>query len=84
MSYAQKKIDPIIPDAEKRKVIRAQKLYNEFRIAKGEEILKDLCRTHSLIPYYHEALVQMQRQVLRQIPEAAEQIKQYQTPMPST
>lgn len=84
MSYAQKKIDPIIPDAEKRKVIRAQKLYNEFRIAKGEEILKDLCRTHSLIPYYHEALVQMQRQVLRQIPEAAEQLKQYQTPMPGT
>ncbi|HNB81834.1 MAG TPA: hypothetical protein PLP14_07040, partial [Chitinophagaceae bacterium] len=74
---AQKQIDQVIPDAEKRKVVRARKLYNQFEIARGEQILKNLVREHKEIPYYHEALVQMQRQVLRLLPEATEQYRNW-------
>lgn len=66
-AYSQKRIDQVIPDAEKRKVLRARKLYNQYKIYKGEQILKDLAKANPKIPYYHEALVQMQRQVLRQL-----------------
>ncbi|MBK7762922.1 MAG: hypothetical protein IPI46_06060 [Bacteroidetes bacterium] len=65
--FAQKRIDQVIPDAEKRKVLRARKLYNQYKIYKGEQILKDLAKANPTIPYYHEALVQMQRQVLRHL-----------------
>jgi hypothetical protein len=44
--YAQKKIDQVIPDAEKRKVLRAKKLFNQYKIYEGERILKDLINEH--------------------------------------
>jgi tetratricopeptide (TPR) repeat protein len=67
ISFAQKRVDQVIPDAEKRKVIKAQKLFNSFRIYEGERILKELIREHPTVAYYHEALVQLQRQVIRQV-----------------
>ncbi|MBL7767074.1 MAG: tetratricopeptide repeat protein [Chitinophagaceae bacterium] len=69
-ALAQKKVDQVIPNDDKRKVERARKLYNELKIFEGERILKELVRKHPNEAYYHEALVQMQRQVLRRIQEA--------------
>lgn len=70
IGFTQKVVDPKIPDSEKRKVIRAQKLLNHFKIYEGERILKDLVKEHPYDAYYHEALVQVQRQVLRDIKKA--------------
>lgn len=66
-SIAQFKVDQVIPNEEKKKVERARKLFNEFKIYDGEKILKDLVKQHPYEAYYHEALVQIQRQVLRNI-----------------
>ncbi len=79
--HAQKKIDQVIPDAEKRKVLRAKKLFNEFKIYEGERILKDLVREHPYEYYYHEALVQLQRQVLAQIGHAYSELQTLATPV---
>ena len=70
LGFAQKVVDPKIPDSEKRRVIRAKKLLNNFKIYEGERILKDLVKEHPNDAYYHEALVQVQRQVLRDIKKA--------------
>ena len=70
IGFTQHSVDPKIPDAEKKKVIRAKKLLNHFKIYEGEKILKDLVKEHPNDAYYHEALVQVQRQVLRDIKKA--------------
>lgn len=75
---AQKKVDQVIPDAEKKRVLRAKKLFNQFKIYEGERILKDLVREHPNDFYYHEALVQLQRQVLRQLRPAQAEYESYQ------
>lgn len=67
---AQKQIDQVIPDAEKRKVLRAKKLFNQFKIYEGEHILKDLIKEHPYESYYYEALVQLQHQLLELLPAA--------------
>lgn len=67
---AQKQIDQVIPDAEKRKVLRAKKLFNQYKIYEGERVLKDLIREHPYESYYYEALVQLQQQLLQLLPEA--------------
>ncbi len=77
--YGQKKIDQVIPDAEKRKVLRAKKLFNEYKIYDGERILKDLVREHPYEYYYHEALVQLQHQVLEQIGPAYAELQSFTT-----
>ena len=71
------KVDQVIPDAEKKQVLKARKLFNEFKVYDGERILKDLIKTHPTIPYYHEALVQLQRQVLYQLRPAQEEYEAY-------
>lgn len=75
--FAQKKVDQVIPDAEKKRVLRAKKLFNQFKIYEGERILKDLVREHPYHFYYHEALVQLQRQVLRQLKPAQAEYESY-------
>lgn len=72
---AQTKNKNLIPNAEKRKIIKAKKLYNDLRIYEGEKILKQLVKDHTNEVYYHEALVQMQRQVLRNIYVAKDQVE---------
>jgi len=72
---AQTKNKNLIPNAEKRKIIKAKKLYNDLRIYEGEKILKQLVKEHPYEVYYHEALVQMQRQVLRNIYVAKDQVE---------
>lgn len=67
---AQKQIDQVIPDAEKRKVLRAKKLFNQYKIYEGERILKDLIKEHPYESYYYEALVQLQHQLLNMLPAA--------------
>ena len=83
MSMAQKKVDQIIPDAEKRKIIKAKKLFNSFKIYEGEKILKDLVREHPHEAYYHEALVQLQRQVLDQLRPAYSEYQSFKSSLPS-
>ena len=83
MSMAQKKVDQIIPDAEKRKIIKAKKLFNSFKIYEGEKILKDLVREHPHEAYYHEALVQLQRQVLDQLRPAYSEYQSIKSSLPS-
>ncbi len=74
---AQKKAEQIIPDAEKRKILRARKLFNEFKIYEGERILKDLVHDHPNEAYYHEALVQLQHQVLGRLNAASVELQSY-------
>lgn len=64
---AQKRTPNLIPDDAVRKVQRAKKLYNNLKIFAGEKILKDLVKEHPNECYYEEALIRMQRQVLRYI-----------------
>ena len=79
--YAQKKIDQVIPDAEKRKVLRAKKMFNQYKIYEGERILKDLINEHPFEYYYHEALVQLQHQVLQQIGPAYAELQSLTSPI---
>jgi len=80
IAHAQKKVDQVIPDAEKRKVLKAKKLFNEYKIYDGERILKELVREHPYEYYYHEALVQLQRQVLAQLRPAYVEYENYTNP----
>jgi tetratricopeptide (TPR) repeat protein len=64
---AQKIIDQVIPNAEKRRVEHAQNLFNHMKIYEGEKVLKELIASHPNDAYYHEALVQLQRQLLRKL-----------------
>lgn len=75
-SIAQKYVDQVIPNTEKKKVEKARKLYNEYKIYDGEKILKDLVKEHPGETYYLEALVQMQRQVLARIELSSEELKE--------
>ena len=79
LAYSQKKVDQVIPEAEKRKVIRARKMFNQYRIAEGEKILKALVNEHPSVTYYHEALVQLQRQVLDRIGPAYATLDEFTT-----
>lgn len=74
--YAQKQTGAIIPDDAKRKIIKARKLLNQQKIYQGEKILKDLVKDHPNEAYYHEALVQVQRQILARIHEAQQILSQ--------
>lgn len=76
-TYAQRKVstqkmDGILEGDEKRKVERARKLFNKYKIYEGEKILKELIALHPNDFYYHEALVQLQAQVLGRIVDAGE------------
>ncbi len=69
-SFTQQKVDQLIPNEDKRKVEHARKLFNKYKVYEGEMILKDLIKLHPENPYYHEALVQLQQQVLDRIKDA--------------
>ncbi|HPI53554.1 MAG TPA: hypothetical protein PLU10_02610 [Chitinophagaceae bacterium] len=79
---AQQRVDQIIPNEEKRKVEHARKLFNNFKIYEGEKILHELIKEHPTVPYYYEALVQLQRQVLDNIVVASNELKEYQEANP--
>lgn len=78
--YAQKVVDKVINNEQKRKIERAKKLYNELRIFEGEKILKELVKENPQSPYFREALVQMQRQVLDRIGVATNELGSLQAP----
>ncbi len=67
---AQKVVDKVIDDDDRKKVEKARKLYNQYKIFEGEKILKDLVKQNPREVYFYEALVQMQRQVLYRIQDA--------------
>lgn len=79
---SQQRVDQVIPNEEKRKVEHARKLFNNFKIYEGEKILHELIKEHPTVPYYYEALIQLQRQVLDNIVVAASELKEYQEANP--
>lgn len=69
---AQHQLDNLIPNDDKRKIEHARKLFNKYKIYEGEKILKELIKEKPKEFYYHEALVQLQYQVLDRIRDAGE------------
>ena len=76
--HAQKVVDKVVNSEQRRKLEKAKKFYNEHRIFEGEKILKELVRENPQDPYFHEALVQMQRQVLERIAATSDELKSLQ------
>lgn len=76
--HAQKVVDKVVNNEQRRKLEKAKKFYNEHRIFEGEKILKELVRENPGDPYFHEALVQMQRQVLERIAATSDELKSLQ------
>lgn len=72
-SVAQKKLENVIPKEDIKKIEKARRLFNEYKIFQGEKILKDLVKQHPNEVYYHEALIQLQYQVLQRIKPAYEE-----------
>lgn len=68
----QKTVDAPIPKDEFNRIERVRKLFNQYHIYQGERILKGYIKEHPTNPYYREALVQLQQQVLNRIKKAAE------------
>lgn len=66
------KLDGILENDERRKVEHARKLFNKYKIYEGEKVLKELIAKYPNEFYYHEALVQLQAQVLGRIIDAGE------------
>ncbi len=66
-TQAQKKLPNFISNADKRKVERAKKLLNQGKILEGEKILIDLRNENINEGYFHEALAQIQMQILSKI-----------------
>lgn len=64
---AQKKLPNFIDNADKRKVERAKKLLNQGKILEGEKLLTELRNANMNEGYFHEALVQIQMQILQRI-----------------
>jgi Tfp pilus assembly protein PilF len=64
------KVDQVLDNDARRKVERAKKLFNKYKVYEGEKVLKELIAQHPEDPYYHEALVQLQQQVLSRIRSA--------------
>lgn len=69
--YSQRKtVDAPIPQEEFNRIERVRKLFNQYHIYEGERILKGYIKEHPNNPYYREALVQLQQQVLNRIKKA--------------
>jgi tetratricopeptide (TPR) repeat protein len=73
-AIGQKKVDQPIPNAEKKRIEQAQKLFNQYKIYEGEKIIHDLINQHPNESYYYETLVQLQRQVLRKLTIANQEL----------
>ncbi len=73
---AQKVVDQVIDNDDRKKVEQARRLYNQYKIFEGEKILKDLIKKNPTEVYFYEALVQMQRQVLYRIQDATGELQQ--------
>jgi predicted Zn-dependent protease len=73
---AQKVVDRVIDNDDRKKVEQARRLYNQYKIFEGEKILKDLVKKNPKEVYFYEALVQMQRQVLYRIQDATGELQQ--------
>ena len=73
---AQKVVDKVINNDDRKKVEQARKLYNQYKIFEGEKVLKELIRQHPKDVYFYEALAQMQRQVLYRITDATGELQQ--------
>ena len=73
--FSQKKEKNIIPDDAARKVNRAKKLFNQFKVFDGEKVMQELIKEHPGDCYYTNALLQLQRQVLRYIPAAKTELE---------
>lgn len=70
-TFAQRKtVDAPIPQEEFNRIERVRKLFNQYHIYEGEKILKGYIKEHPNNPYYREALVQLQQQVLNRIKKA--------------
>ncbi len=65
--FAQKKLKNFISNADKRKVEHAKKLLNQGEIFEGEKILLKLRKDNMNHAYFHEALIQVQKQILHKI-----------------
>ena len=73
---AQKVVDRVIDNDERKKVEHARRLYNQYKIFDGEKILKELIKKNPNEVYFYVALVQMQRQVLYRIHDATGELQQ--------
>ena len=76
--FAQKRVDAILEGEDKRKVERARKLFNRYKVYEGEKLMKELILQHPNEVYYHEALVQLQRQVLYHIRDVGDLLDELQ------
>lgn len=65
-----KTVDAPIPKEEFNRIERVRKLFNQYHIYEGERILKGYIKEHPTNPYYREALVQLEQQVLNRIKKA--------------
>jgi len=66
-ALAQQKLPNFISKADKKKVEHAKTLLNKGRVFEGEKILLDLRNENKNQSYFHEALVQVQMQILHKI-----------------
>jgi hypothetical protein len=66
----RKTVDAPIPNDEFNRIERVRKLFNQYHIYEGERILKGYIKEKPNNPYYREALVQLQQQVLNRIKKA--------------
>jgi tetratricopeptide (TPR) repeat protein len=73
--WGQKKLENTIPNDARRKVEHARKLFNQLKIFDGERVLKELIKEHPNDCYYRNALLQMQRQVLRLVSYSQGQVE---------
>ena len=58
------KLPNTIDNSDKRKVEKAQKLLNQGKLFEGEKLLLELRDENMYHPYFHEALIQIQKQIL--------------------
>jgi|694.fasta_scaffold32687_3 tetratricopeptide (TPR) repeat protein len=73
--YAQKKVDRLIPEENQKKLAQAKKYFNQYKIYDGEKIIRELIKQNPNDYYYYEALVILQRQVLRKLESAREEMQ---------
>ncbi len=75
-TLAQKQVDQLIDNDDRKKLIKARNLFNQSQVFDGEKIIRELIRKHPNKVYFYEALVQTQKQVLDRIMYATDEWQQ--------
>jgi hypothetical protein len=74
-SIAQKKTK-FVSNSQKKKIVKARSLLNKSKLYQGEKKFKALLKQNPDNPYFHEALVSIQYQILQIIKETEAELKE--------